>query len=102
VRRRLGVAIVSYALHRPPRTSPSTDVPLGPLRAPLVAVVPRRSYGPTLMQRFGLVVVDPVRAFTDPDGVTVVSMAPSSSVRFARPSKGWRPSLLLTRVRRSG
>jgi nicotinamidase-related amidase len=69
VRRRLGVAIVSYALHRPPRTSPSTDVPLGPLRAPLVAVVPRRSYGPTLMQRFGLVVVDPVRAFTDPDGV---------------------------------
>jgi nicotinamidase-related amidase len=32
--------------------------------------VPRRSYGPTLMHRVGLVVViDPVRAFTDPDGV---------------------------------
>jgi nicotinamidase-related amidase len=39
------------------------------LRTPLVAAVPRQSYGPTLMQRVGLVVVDPVRAFTDPDGV---------------------------------
>lgn len=29
----------------------------------------RRSYGRTLVQRIGLVVVDPARAFTDPDGV---------------------------------
>jgi nicotinamidase-related amidase len=38
-------------------------------RAPLVAAVPRRPYGRTPVLRAGLVVVDPVRAFTDPDGV---------------------------------